>query len=81
MDKCTRRQEALAGATASILLAETLWHLRVQDAYNYEENQTGFLCDEHVEGYPHDNYGEPMPLVNSPRLGMCGYTGPAEPPN
>jgi hypothetical protein len=21
-----------------------------------------------------------LPVVNSPRLGMCGYTGPAEPP-
>jgi hypothetical protein len=46
----------------------------------YEENQTGFLCDEHVDEHPHDNYGEPLSLVNSPRLGMCGYTGPAEPP-
>ena len=200
MDKCARRQEALAGAAASSLPEEMLWHLRVQDAYNkdywldlemtgsasldkldkylraiwleccghlskftiggwggidvgkarkadstfelglvlrhlydfgttsetdikvmgfregkattkhpiallarnrmplancqecdqearwlcieclYEENETGFLCDEHVEEHPHDNYGEPLSLVNSPRLGMCGYTGPAEPP-
>ncbi len=35
----------------------------------YEENATGHLCDEHVEGHPHENYGEPMPLVNSPRIG------------
>ena len=27
--------------------------------------------------HPHDQYGEPIPLVNSPRLGMCGYDGPA----
>jgi len=46
----------------------------------YEENKTGHLCDEHVEGHPHENYGEPMPLYNSPRTGMCGYEGPAEPP-
>jgi len=46
----------------------------------YEEDSPGLLCDEHVQGHPHDNYGEPMPLVNSPRTGMCGYTGPAEPP-
>jgi hypothetical protein len=45
-----------------------------------EEDSTGQLCDGHVEEHPHDNYGEPMPLVNSPRTGMCGYTGPAEPP-
>ena len=47
----------------------------------YEEDQSGLLCDEHVENHPHqDNYGEPIELVNSPRMGMCGYEGPAEPP-
>jgi len=45
-----------------------------------EENVWGTLCDEHAESHPHDNYGEPVPLVNSPRLGLCGYDGPAEPP-
>jgi len=45
----------------------------------YDENKTGHLCDEHAEEHPHDNYGEPMPLFNSPRTGMCGYDGPAEP--
>jgi hypothetical protein len=45
----------------------------------YEEDQSGYLCDEHMEEHPHENYGEPMPLVNSPRTGMCGYEGPAEP--
>jgi hypothetical protein len=45
-----------------------------------EENETGTLCDQHVESHPHDNYGEPSPIVNSPRMGMCGYDGPAEPP-
>lgn len=40
----------------------------------------GTLCDAHARIHPHDNYGEPTPLVNSPRLGMCGYEGPAEPP-
>ena len=44
------------------------------------ENQTGFLCDEHVEEHPHENYGAPQPLFNSPRTGMCGYDGPATPP-
>jgi len=43
-------------------------------------DQPGYLCDEHVEGHPHEDYGGPLPLVNSPRLGMCGYDGPAEPP-
>lgn len=47
----------------------------------YEENETGwFLCDEHAEEHPHDDYGEPLGLYNSPRTGMCGYDGPAEPP-
>ena len=46
----------------------------------YEDEKTGFLCDEHVEGHPHDNYGEPMQVGNSPRMGMCGYEGPATPP-
>jgi hypothetical protein len=46
----------------------------------YEEDKSGYLCDEHVEEHPHENYGEPMPLINSPRTGMCGYEGPAEPP-
>jgi hypothetical protein len=47
----------------------------------YDENESGLLCDEHVQEHPHeDNYGPPIPLVNSPRVGMCGYTGPAEPP-
>ncbi len=46
----------------------------------YEDEDTGFLCDAHVEEHPHDDYGEPVPLANSPRMGMCGYTGPAETP-
>ena len=45
-----------------------------------EDENTGLLCDEHVEDHPHDEYGEPISLVNSPRMGMCGYDGPAEPP-
>jgi hypothetical protein len=46
----------------------------------YEDEQPGTLCQEHAGEHPHDDYGEPMPLVNSPRIGMCGYEGPAEPP-
>ena len=45
-----------------------------------EDEKTGFLCAEHVKEHPHENYGEPMPIVNSPRMGMCGYVGPATPP-
>ena len=46
----------------------------------YEMDEPGTLCDEHAREHPHDDYGEPMPFVNSPRVGMCGYSGPAEPP-
>ncbi len=46
----------------------------------YELDEPGTLCDRHVKSHPHEDYGEPVPLVNSPRVGMCGYTGPAEPP-
>ena len=45
-----------------------------------EEGAWRTLCDEHVKTHPTDNYGEPVKLVNSPRLGLCGYDGPAEPP-
>lgn len=46
----------------------------------YEEETNPVLCEAHADTHPHDEYGEPMPLVNSPRSGVCGYTGPAEPP-
>jgi hypothetical protein len=45
-----------------------------------EEQTSGTLCVQHARSHPHEDYGEPIELVNSPRLGMCGYTGPAEPP-
>jgi hypothetical protein len=45
-----------------------------------EENIPGLLCAEHAREHPHENYGGPMPLFNSPRTGKCGYEGPAEPP-
>ncbi len=45
-----------------------------------EDNVSGVLCDVHAKTHPHEDYGELIPLVNSPRLGMCGYEGPAEPP-
>ena len=45
-----------------------------------EEDRMGFLCAKHRKTHPHDNYGAPLTVVNSPRLGLCGYTGPAKPP-
>ncbi|MEZ4712809.1 MAG: hypothetical protein R3A44_36815 [Caldilineaceae bacterium] len=46
----------------------------------YEHELPGLLCEEHAEDHPHDDYGGVMAFVNSPRVGMCGYDGPAEPP-
>jgi len=45
-----------------------------------EKGESGLLCDSHVKEHPHEDYGEPTPFVNSPRMGICGYTGPAEAP-
>ena len=45
-----------------------------------EEEEWQTFCEKHAKAHPHDNYGDPTELVNSPRLGMCGYDGPAEPP-
>lgn len=45
-----------------------------------DHDQPGILCQSHGATHPHDEYGELIPIVNSPRVGMCGYTGPAEPP-
>ena len=45
-----------------------------------EDDCFGTLCNEHVATHCHHGYGEPVAIVNSPRLGMCGYNGPAEPP-
>jgi hypothetical protein len=45
-----------------------------------EDQTSGTLCEQHTEEHEHDDYGEPVEIVNSPRLGMCGYDGPADPP-
>lgn len=45
-----------------------------------EDEIWGFLCQGHVKSHPHEEYGEPIRITNSPRLGMCGYEGPADPP-
>ena len=46
----------------------------------YENNVAGTLCEQHVNQHPHENYGDPLRLANSPRMGLCAYDGPAEPP-
>ena len=48
--------------TAEWICSECQWH------------EEGFLCDEHARDHP---CGPDMllPVVNSPRMGVCGYTG------
>ncbi len=44
----------------------------------YDE-QPGTLCAAHARKHRHRELGK-LPLLNSPRSGMCGYDGPAKPP-
>jgi len=57
--------------------------LCLQCMYDREDEACQF-CEEHIYEHmdeeSHNDYGGPMPIVNSPRTGMCGYSGPAEPP-
>jgi len=59
---------------------EPATHLCMECLIEGDQDGEWYLCKEHAEEHPHTNYGEPVALVNSPRLGMCGYEGPAEPP-
>lgn len=65
-------------AAACIECATPATHLCMECVTDH--NRWGTLCDAHAATHPHEDYGEPLPLVNSPRLGLCGYDGPAEPP-
>jgi hypothetical protein len=38
------------------------------------------LFDDHLGKYAGEDFSEPFEMVNSPRLGVCRYMGPAEPP-
>jgi hypothetical protein len=44
------------------------------------EMDTPFFCDQHAQQHVKTQYGGDdymlMPVVNSPRMGVCGYTGP-----
>ncbi|MEO6711279.1 MAG: hypothetical protein ABI054_07670 [Planctomycetota bacterium] len=35
----------------------------------------GVLCTEHARKHEHADEGGYLPVVNSPRMGVCGYTG------
>jgi len=63
---------------ACIECGEPATHLCMECMIEHE--LAGTLCELHARTHPHEDYGEPIVLVNSPRLGMCGYTGPAEAP-
>jgi hypothetical protein len=45
-----------------------------------EEDVWGTLCEKHKKTHPHGKDYGTVQIVNSPRLGMCGYSGPADPP-
>ena len=38
------------------------------------------FCAKHIKACPHWKDGSPVRIVNSPRVGVCGYDGDAEPP-
>ena len=40
------------------------------------ERQNPFYCELHAEDHDCDEPEMLLPVVNSPRMGMCGYTGP-----
>lgn len=35
----------------------------------------GLLCEDHAAKHPHAEEETYLPVVNSPRMGVCGYTG------
>ena len=41
-----------------------------------EQDRRGVLHKAHVEIHPPGEYGESLRLVNSPRMGLCGYDRP-----
>ncbi len=45
-----------------------------------EQGEWITLCEKHCAEHDHDEYGGTVPLINSPRVGVCGYDGPADPP-
>ena len=46
-----------------------------------ELKKPGTFCNKCIKLHTtHKKYGEPYPIVNSPRMGICNYHGPAIPP-
>jgi hypothetical protein len=44
--------------------------------YCMYERENPFYCELHAEDHECDEPEMLLPVVNSPRMGMCGYTGP-----
>ncbi len=60
-------------APATLICSTCIW----------EDPEEAFVCDEHAEEHmeewhPEEDYF--LPIVNSPRTGVCAYEGPDEPP-
>lgn len=75
----TRHSIALMARNLQPQMECMVWHEPASllcEEYLIEKNVWSTRCEKHE----HDNYGDPIALVNSPRLRMFGYTGPAEPP-
>ena len=45
-----------------------------------EENRWTALCETHAKSHECVEEYKPGTICNSPRMGMCGYSGPATPP-
>ena len=45
-----------------------------------EDDVITWFCARHAKEHDHHDYGPALRVVNSPRLGLCGYNGPAKPP-
>ena len=65
------------GEAAELVCTTCLWEAWPQ----------ALVCEQHIEAHrtrfhADDEYWEDylLPVVNSPRMGLCGYDGPAEPP-
>jgi hypothetical protein len=61
---------AVCGEPATVLSHTCLWE-EGKDFYEC------VFCDEHIEGEDEEML---VGVYNSPRTGLCGYDGPAEPP-
>lgn len=64
--------------TCQVCDNQAMWLYR---EYMHTYIREGLLCDEHAKDSDHA-YDEDslFAYVNSPRVGQCGYMGPAEPP-